>query len=101
MSVRDILWRLEPHVCRTCFGRIVSRPTDTSGERLYRCSNCGGEAVGATPSVLCSCGLTVRKAARNGAKNGGTQVDAGIRCVKNPSRTELLPCEFVAMEVPA
>lgn len=99
MSVRDILWRMEPHVCRSCFGRIMSRPSDVAGERVYCCSNCGCEASGGHPSVLCCCGLKMRKAARTGGKNGGEMIDAGIRCVKNPAKSELIPGEFVAMEV--
>ena len=98
-GVRDVLWRLEPHVCKTCFGRIMSRSGDEVGERVYRCSNCGAEAAGGGAAVLCCCGVTLRKPARNGAKYGGEQVNAGIRCVANPSRSEILPGEFVAMEV--
>ncbi len=99
--MREVLWRLEPHVCRTCFGRIMSRPGERVGERVFRCSNCGTEASGSDAAVLCCCGVTMRKAARNGSRHGGTQVNAGIRCITNPEPSPLLPGEIVAMEVPA
>lgn len=95
----DVLWRLEPHVCKNCFGRVMSRAGDVVGERIFRCSNCGTERAGRDASVMCCCGVTLRKAARSGLKTGGETLDAGIRCVTNPLKTELMPGEIVAMEV--
>lgn len=85
-------WALEPHVCRHCFGRLAS--TDAGeGRRLYQCTNCGAEAVGLSPDVLCSCGLKLR---HHGP--GGGLVGAGLRCQPNPSPTPEFPSLFVAAE---
>jgi len=85
-------WALEPHVCRHCFGRLAS--TDAGeGRRRYQCTNCGAEAVGLSPDVLCSCGLKLR---HHGP--GGGLVDAGLRCQPNPSPTPDFPSLFVAAE---
>lgn len=61
----------------------------------YQCTNCGLEAVGHDASVLCCCGMKVRKATR--AHTSGTMlVDAGIRCMKNPEPTPDFPSLYVA-----
>ena len=85
-------WRLEPHVCRHCFGRLASTGAP-GGARRYQCTNCGAEAVGLTPDVLCSCGLKLRS---HGP--GGGLVDAGLRCQPNPSPSPEFPSLFVAAE---
>lgn len=90
-------WRLEPHVCRACFSRLVSRPD--AGGRRYHCTNCGLEALGAGPEVLCSCGLKIRRPLK-GAGSGHTLVDAGVRCMANPAPTPEFPSLFVAGEPP-
>lgn len=84
-------WRLEPHVCRACFGRLVSRPADDAdeGQRLYHCSNCGLEAEGHKPSALCACGTKLRK-------GKGQFVDAGLRCHENSAKSPEFPAEIVA-----
>lgn len=79
-------WRIEDHACRVCFSRIVSRPAD--GGRVYRCSGCGLEASGHTPSVICACGLKF--------KNGHSM---GVRCVLNDAPTPEAPAEVVARQV--
>lgn len=76
-------WRLEPHACRICFGRIVSR-RQVDGPRLYRCANCGTEVLGGRPSALCCCGMKL-----------ATGRDAGVRCVRNPKRTTELTSEII------
>jgi hypothetical protein len=85
-------WRLEPHVCRSCFSRLVSRPVQTQAlnhgpavgpTRLYQCTNCGLEAAGGSAAVLCSCGIKLRKATKAG-RSSVVLVDAGIRCAANP-----------------
>lgn len=83
-------WRLEPHACRVCFGRLVSR-RQVDGPRLYRCSNCGMELAGGRPSVLCCCGMKL-----------ATGRDAAVRCVRNPKRTPELPSEIIvqAAQIP-
>lgn len=90
--VDGAIWALEPHVCRHCFGRLAS--TDAGeGRRRYQCTNCGAEAVGLSPDVLCSCGLKLR---HHGP--GGGLVDAGLRCQPNPSPSPEFPSLFVAAE---
>lgn len=77
-------WRLEPHACRVCFGRLVSRRPVAGGPRIYRCTNCGMEIPGARASVLCCCGMKL-----------ATGRDAGLRCIRNPKRTPECPSEIV------
>jgi hypothetical protein len=96
-DIKKRAWLLEPHVCKKCFARIVSSPTG-NGERLYQCTNCGAEATGTDASVLCCCGIKIKRAGKNGTKNG-SQVDAGIRCIPNPEISPLFPSLFVASEV--
>jgi hypothetical protein len=99
-------WRLEPHVCRACFSRLVSCSTETrvlgappaGAMRLYQCTNCGLEARGTAPDVLCSCGMKVRKATRGG-RSSVVLGDAGIRCVANPDIRADFSQLFVAQEV--
>ena len=76
-------WEIEPHVCRSCGGRILSREVEDHTE--YRCSNCGATATGHKPAVLCCCGLKAR----------GT-VDVGVRCRRNEAPTPEVPAEIVA-----
>jgi hypothetical protein len=85
-------WTLEPHVCRECFGRLLSQPR-ARGRRLYVCANCGTEAVGRAVDVLCACGLKLRN---HGP--GAPLVDAGIRCQPNPDPRPDFPSVFVAAE---
>lgn len=87
----DALWSLEPHVCGACFGRLVSQPAPGGGQR-YQCTNCGAEARGDTPAVLCSCGLTLRRPSQ------ASRADARIRCQPNPAPTPEFPSVFVAAE---
>lgn len=84
--------RLEPHVCRLCFGRLVSTPGE-DGHRRYQCTNCGAAADGETPAVLCACGLTFRRHGR-----ADQAQDAGLRCQLNPSPTPEFPSLYVAAE---
>lgn len=87
-------WSLEPHICRKCFGRLLSRSTD-SGQREYLCSNCGDLASGASPAVSCACGIRMRKPVE-GKRMGNATIDAGIRCHLNPTRNAEFPAEYVA-----
>lgn len=88
MSAPAELWRLEPHCCRSCFSRIASRPSENG--RLYQCTNCGLEAEGHKPSVLCACGTKLRKG------KGATYVDAGIRCHENKAKSPEFPAVYVS-----
>lgn len=63
------------------------------GRTLYRCSNCGAEAEGHAPDVLCACGLKLRAIAPS-----QHLVDAGLRCQVNPSPTAAFPSQIVAAE---
>lgn len=94
---KETTWLLEPHVCRKCFARIVSRSTG-DGRRLYQCTNCGAEAQDTDASVLCCCGIKIKRAGKNGTK-AGSLVDAGIRCIPNPEISPMFPSLFVASEV--
>lgn len=90
-------WALEPHCCRICFGRLVSKPA-ASGLTRYRCTNCEEESQHTDASVACCCGIKIRK--RNGVgRHGGPMVDAGIRCIANPERSPMFPAAYVASEV--
>lgn len=88
---------LEPHVCRRCFGRILSRDLG-GGQHEYICSNCGLCARGSKPSVVCSCGMTLRKATASRSAGAKPQ-DAGIRCIPNPNIGPEFPAEIVAAYV--
>jgi hypothetical protein len=81
------LWEVRDHVCRVCFGRIVSRDA-TNGRRVFRCVGCGAEKQGQAEAVICACGIKL--------KTGG---DAGIRCLPNPAKTPEFPAEIVAAQV--
>lgn len=95
-------WQLEPHICRKCFGRIVSQlvaePATGAELRVYKCSNCGAEAQHTHADAVCCCGIRIKKAGRNGTKSGSL-VDAGVRCIPNPERSPMFPSEYVASEV--
>lgn len=80
-------WRLVPHCCHACFGRLVSRP-GRGGATYYRCSNCGLERESTRPETLCACGITLR-----------TGRNAGLRCIRNPAPTPECPSEIVVEEV--
>ena len=85
----DVGFRLEQHVCRHCFGRLLSALVPGADTRRYVCSNCGAEAVGSAPDVLCSCGLRL--------KGRAGEADAGVRCAPNPNPTPALPSQIVAI----
>lgn len=91
-------WELEPHVCKTCFGRLASRPVPGGDLRIYRCTNCGAEAQHTHADAVCCCGIKIKRAGRNGTKSGSL-VDAGVRCIPNPERSPMFPSELVASEV--
>lgn len=94
-------WVLESHVCRCCFGRIVSRPISASdADHEYLCTNCGARAESADPSSICSCGIKIRKRNAPG-RSGGAMIDARIRCMANPSPSPEFPSLIVASEIPA
>ena len=85
MSEDDRLWTLTPHVCGRCYARILAR--EHIGEVLvYRCSNCGAEAEGRDPSVICACGSV--------SDDGSA---AAVRCQVNVDRTPECPGEIVAV----
>lgn len=85
---------LEPHVCRSCFGRVTSTKL-SDGQKHYQCTNCGLSAVGLKPSVVCACGMKLRKA-RGDGRSSFVMVDAGIRCHENNHRSPEFPALFVA-----
>lgn len=83
----DFYWRLTPHCCRVCFGRVLARET-FDHKHVYRCSNCGIEKEGRSEAAICSCGMKL--------KNG---VDAGIRCQAQEHPTPEFPSQVVAVQV--
>lgn len=86
-------FRLEPHCCRVCFGRVAS--TATEHGRLFVCTNCGLSATGSKPDVICSCGLKIRKSKGDG-RSGQVMVDAGVRCHPNKRVSPEFPALYVA-----
>jgi hypothetical protein len=94
MRARDPgpLFSLEPHVCRHCFGRLLSVDAAAGdGSRRYFCSNCGAASAGAAPDVLCACGIRLK------LRGPGGGDDAGVRCGPNPSPTPDMPSQIVAI----
>ena len=91
--VRESSWRLEPHCCRVCFGRIASKPVE--GGRHFECTNCGTHAVGAKADVVCACGTKLRKYKGDG-RTAVTLQDAGIRCHPNRRVSPEFPALYVA-----
>ena len=81
-------WILIDHLCRVCWGRVLTR-TDDNGQRWYKCSNCEETIAGAAPKCLCACGMTIGRKAR----------DMGIRCVRNPRVSPEVPGAVVAVEM--
>lgn len=81
--------RLEPHVCRHCFGRLVSRPLvdEPPNLREFECSNCGATVVSSSVEDLCACGHPAPAGVRSGL----------LRCTKNPNPTPEFPSLFVAV----
>jgi hypothetical protein len=90
-------WELQPHVCKICFGRMASRAISEEKMEVL-CTNCGATSEQENIAGACCCGITVRK--RNGiGRSGGPLVDAGLRCVANPSRSPSFPSMYIAQEV--
>ncbi len=89
-------WELENHICKTCFGRLISQPGE-DGNRSYRCTHCGAVAYGDDASCLCCCGIMGKP--RNRAKSAAP-VNLGIRCMVNPRPSPDFPAEIVAAELP-
>ncbi len=72
---------LEPHVCRHCLSRVVSR----DGE--FFCSGCGVTCNG-KPHGICGCGASI---------NGVRKRAAPFRCGLNPNRGPRSPANFVVL----
>lgn len=89
----DAAWRLEPHVCRACFSRLVSAGLP-GGKRRYHCPNCGAQAEGTVASVLCACGIRVPR--RDGS--AGSVPKVGIECARNPLPTPEFPSLYIAKD---
>lgn len=76
-------WVLTDHVCRHCFGRVLSRGLPDA-RTLFQCANCGTQMTGLNVGDLCCCGLTNNKGA-----------DARFRCVRNRAQTPEYPSELM------
>lgn len=90
-SEQEYHWALEPHVCRRCFGRLVSRRE--GDETVFACSCCGLSGVG-KPGSVCCCGIRLRRSTSNGTT--ASLVDAGVRCHPNEVQTPDFPALYVA-----
>jgi hypothetical protein len=91
--LRAAVWSVTDHLCRRpvedggyCGGRIVLKQREP-GKLFARCTRCGIESPGPA-KALCMCGETIHNGKRAGA-------DAGLRCVKNDTRTHERPDEVV------
>lgn len=91
---REGSFNLEPHVCRTCFGRIVNY-LGGSGS-VYVCTNCGLSAHGDDASCVCACGIKLKRQKIVDGRPVAAHADAGIRCHENPNPTPDFPSVFVA-----
>ena len=80
-TTEPVTWTLTDHVCRVCFGRLLSR-VDSDGVQQVRCANCGAAVTGKV-SGLCCCGITMSKGRR-----------AGFRCQRVPVQTPEKPMEL-------
>jgi hypothetical protein len=85
-------FRIEPHVCVHCMGRVLSRALPDLDDvaaisRLFRCADCGVEKEGQTPSVICTCGFKVHR-----------RTNLGLRCESNTGKTPEFPAEIIAVE---
>jgi hypothetical protein len=79
-------WKLAPHVCRYCMGRLVC-----SGD-TFKCSSCGVEAVGVKdgkPVAICGCGMRPSAKSKDGLKS--------FACGPNPQRSPANPAEIVIL----
>lgn len=61
----DIWWKLTPHACRTCGGRVLISVAGRAGSTpgglpIVRCADCGNEEYSENPQAVCWCGLTHR-----------------------------------------
>jgi hypothetical protein len=77
------MWEPIPHVCATCFGRVLRR--HGADGVVYRCADCDREGAG-TERAICACGAARR---------------IQIRCQPNENRSAEVPSAIVAAEVPS
>jgi hypothetical protein len=81
----DYQWRIEPHCCAYCGGRILS---DAADESHVRCADCGAEDTGV--KSICWCGA--------GEQLGDAPLT--IHCAANPNKSAAKMAEIVAVEGP-
>jgi hypothetical protein len=120
MSAADYQWKLEPHCCALCLGRVASRMVVetrrrmrrtpvTSAADLFRSDPPPIAAMAAEVIVedvrrrefrctVCANAWAgeVKAGCACGIKLGGR--DAGIRCVPNPNPRPEMPAEIIAKE---
>jgi hypothetical protein len=87
------LYRIEPHVCVSCMGRVLSRAladldSVAPTTRLYRCAECGIERVGQAAAIMCACGFKV-----------SGRATIGLRCELNSGKSSEFPAEIIAVQV--
>ena len=78
-------YSLEPHVCRYCYGRILSRPMENKGLKEYKCAECGHTEISDKEDIMCMCGLRV---------NGKLLT----KCAPNPKKDAVDLAEYVFVE---
>jgi hypothetical protein len=79
-------WAIEPHVCRECLGRLLSR-TDEAGRTITRCADCAAAAQ-ASHEAMCCCGSMPPNS------------KVKLRCVRNGHVTPESPAEVIVIEEP-
>ncbi|WP_161548757.1 hypothetical protein [Pseudomonas sp. Q1] len=90
-------WKLEPHVCKICFGRMASRLAEQGLVELL-CTNCGATSKQERITAACCCSIVLRKRNSSG-RSGGQMIDAGIRCIPNPARSSEFPSMYIAQQI--
>ena len=84
---REMQWAITDHLCRICFGRLMSRKLE-NGRLVVKCAECAAAVEGSNLD-LCCCGVALQSGA-----------NAGLRCMKNDARTPEQPQEIIVRHVP-
>lgn len=85
-------WTITDHVCRVCYGRVLTRTTEAGTEA--RCACCGLSHTVATDQravahrSICACSTQPRGAGK-----------VRMQCVPNPCRTPEVPVEIAVIEI--
>ena len=81
--MRAITWAIEPHICRSCGGRVLRGVSGVGmtpgGNPMFRCADCGAAKADMSPSGICWCGF-----AHRGQHDHGYQCVAFADAADNP-----------------